>query len=112
MPTCYKSKTNPSCIDLILTNKPTCFQNSCVFQTGLSDFHLLTLTVLKSKSKKAPPKIVSYRDYKKYDHLNCFTYVHSHLSSLCFNDFSFDDFNALLLKLFDNFAPFHEKGIT
>ena len=25
-PTCYKNPTNPSCVDLIITNKPRCFQ--------------------------------------------------------------------------------------
>ena len=47
-PTCFKSIDNPSCIDLILTNRPHNFQNSAVLETGLSDFHLLTVTVLKT----------------------------------------------------------------
>ena len=38
-PTCFKSKTNPSCIDLILTNRKCNFQKSHAFVTGLSDFH-------------------------------------------------------------------------
>ena len=36
-PTCFKNPDKPSCIDLILTNKPKCFENSCTFDTGLSD---------------------------------------------------------------------------
>ena len=36
--TCYKNPNNPSCIDLLPTNFPKCFQNSCVMETGLSDF--------------------------------------------------------------------------
>ena len=46
-PTCYKNPENPSCIDLILTNGPFNFQNSCVFETGLSDFHKIAVTVMK-----------------------------------------------------------------
>ena len=46
-PTCYKSPDNPICIDLILTNAPRTFQSTCVVETGLSDFHLMTLTVTK-----------------------------------------------------------------
>ena len=46
-PTCYKNFDKTKCIDLILTNKPSYFQNSNVFQTGLSDFHLLTVTEFK-----------------------------------------------------------------
>ena len=38
-PTCYKNPDKPTCTDLILTNCPRSFQNSCVIETGLSDFH-------------------------------------------------------------------------
>ena len=44
VPTCYKNFENPTSIDLILTNRPSCFQRSTVIETGLSDFHLLTIT--------------------------------------------------------------------
>ena len=47
-PTSFKSLKNPTCIDLILTNRPKCFQNSNVFGTGLSDLHKLTFTALKA----------------------------------------------------------------
>ena len=47
-PTCYKNPQNPSCIDLILTNSPYSFQNSCVIEAGLSDFHKITVTVMKT----------------------------------------------------------------
>ena len=42
-PTCYKNPQNPSCIDLILTNSPYSFQSSCVIETGLSDFQMMTV---------------------------------------------------------------------
>ena len=51
-PTCYKNPDNPRCIDLILTNSPNSFQNSSVVDTGLSDFHKMTVTVLKLKYQK------------------------------------------------------------
>ena len=50
--TCYKSPSNPTCIDLILTNVPRSFQSTCVIETGLSDFHIITLTVMKRGFKK------------------------------------------------------------
>ena len=46
-PTCYKNPDRPSCIDLILTNCPRSFQNSCVIETELSDFHKMVVTVMK-----------------------------------------------------------------
>ena len=50
--TCYKNKSNPVCIDLILTNEPRSFQSICVVETGLSDFHLMNLTVMRKGFKK------------------------------------------------------------
>ena len=44
-PACYKNPSNPTCIDLILANLPQSFQSTCVVETGLSDFHMMTLTV-------------------------------------------------------------------
>ena len=66
-PTCYKNPFQPTCIDLILTNRPSYFQHSEVFETNLSDFHLLTVTELKMNFQKQKPKIIAYRDYKKFD---------------------------------------------
>ena len=40
--TCFKNPEKPSCIDLIITNRPKCFQNSVTLETGLSDFHKMT----------------------------------------------------------------------
>ena len=66
-PTCFKNPENPSCIDLILTNKPRSFQSTCVIETGLSDFHRMTVSVLKTHFRKLPPKVVTYRDFKKFE---------------------------------------------
>ena len=52
VPTCFKNPQNPSCIDLILTNRHNCFQNSIAIETGLSDFHKMTITVLKLPIKR------------------------------------------------------------
>ena len=65
-PTCFKNPENPSCIDLILTNSPYSFQNSCVIETGLSDFHKMTVSVMKTTFQKLKPKIVNYRDYSGF----------------------------------------------
>jgi len=64
--TCFKNPDNPSCIDLILTNHPKCFQNSQTVETGLSDFHKSTLTVLKMHFKKQNAKIILYRDFRHF----------------------------------------------
>ena len=64
--TCYKNPENSSCIDLILTNNLNSFQNSGVIETGLSDFHKMTVTVMKTTFEKLKPNIIYYRDYYKF----------------------------------------------
>ena len=61
--TCFKSVENHSCIDLILTNNAMAFQNITTVFTGLSGFHKLVLTVLKTSITKCKPQITPYRDY-------------------------------------------------
>ena len=36
----FQNPDKPTCIDPILTNQPSCFQHSKVFETGVSDFSL------------------------------------------------------------------------
>lgn len=64
--TCFKSIDNPSCIDLFLTNSPYNFQNTTAVATGLSDFHKMVITVMKTTFPKAKPKVIYYRQYKKF----------------------------------------------
>ena len=63
-PTCYKNPSHPKCIDLILTNVPRSFQTTCVIETGLSGFHLMTLTVMRKSFKKLKPRVINYRSNK------------------------------------------------
>ena len=63
---CFKISENPSCIDLILTNCSPSFQNTGVFETGLSDFHKLTFTVLKQYYPKQKLTVVFCRKYKNF----------------------------------------------
>ena len=66
-PTCFKNPYNPSCIDLFLTNRPRSFQNTLTIETGISDFHKMAITVMKTFYKKQKPKIIQYRSYKNFD---------------------------------------------
>ena len=54
-PTCFKNPESPSCIDLILTNNPYSFQNSWLIETGLSDFHKMVVSVMKTTFQKLKP---------------------------------------------------------
>ena len=65
-PTCYKIPNNPTSIELTLSNTPRSFQSTCVIETGLSDFHLMTLTVMKKSFRKFHPRLINYRSYKNF----------------------------------------------
>ena len=68
--TYFKNPEKPSCIDLILTNRPKSFRRTCVIQTGLSDFHRMIGSVLKMHFRKLPPRIISYRGFSNYHNTN------------------------------------------
>ena len=63
----YKNPENLSCIDLILTNKAKSFESTWVMETGLSDFHRMTISVLKMHFRKLPPKVIRHRDFKHFE---------------------------------------------
>ena len=65
-PTCFQS-TSPSCIDLILTNKKKFFKNSNVLEVGISDYHSLIVTALRSQLVKGNGNTKLYRDYNSFD---------------------------------------------
>ena len=65
-PTCFKSVT-PTCIDLILTNHKQYFMKSQTLVSGISDFHALTLTIMRNIFYKGNSKTKFYRDYKNFD---------------------------------------------
>ena len=64
--TCF-TKSHNSLINLFLTNKPLSFQKKHVTETGLSDYHKLISTFFKSHFTRLRPKVITYRNYKKFD---------------------------------------------
>ena len=65
-PTCFENPINRTCIDLIITNRQKSFQESEVIKTGLSDFHKMSLKVMKVFYNKEKPKVIQYRKYKGF----------------------------------------------
>ena len=68
-PTCYKNVDMPTSIDHILTNHARCFQHPGIYETGLSDFHKLTFTVLKMFYAKQKPLMITDRDHKNFNNI-------------------------------------------
>jgi exonuclease III len=110
-PTCYKSRSNPTCIDLILTNRPRSFEQSCVIETGLSDFHRLTLTVLKTFFQKSEPRKIIYRNYRNFNNDLFKSELVKELSRINIQPGQFDLFKSTTLSLLDNYAPLRTKYV-
>ena len=106
-PTCFKNPENPSCIDLMLTNRRSCLQNSLTVETGLSDFHKLTVTVLKTSFRKMPPKIIKYRHYKT----NSAAVFNYELPSIPQFDTSNDKFVMKAMEILDRHVPLKQRYV-
>ena len=106
-PTCYKSLTNPSCIDLFLTNKKLSFKNTTTIDMGLSDFHKMIITSFRFKYSPGPPKVVHYRSFKTFDK-NAFQKELRHLTK---NDNNYNSFDDHFLILLNKYAPMKQKTL-
>ena len=101
----------PSCIDLILTNKPHSFQISGATETGLSDFHRMTVTVTKMTFQKLKPRIINYKDYKFFVNVRYRNDLQQEISNsyLEFNDNGFSGFFYICRTTLDQHAPRKKK---
>ena len=107
VPTCYKSLSNPRCIDLILTNKKMSFKNTMTFDLGLSDFHRLIVTSFKFKFAQGTPKIVHYRSFK---HFNKFVFQ-KELREATKKLRNYDSFDNTYLSILNKHAPIKQKTL-
>ena len=67
-------------------------------EAGLSDFHKITLTVIKVFYKKQKPTIMTYRSYQHFSYDLFITDVQNRISQVTSenNDLEFDHFKAAL----------------
>ena len=107
--TCFKNPENPSCIDLILTNSPRSFQNSNAFETGLSDFHKLTTTVLKQYFPKLKPKILNYRDYREFRNDEFRAQLDSEILKHDINNMEDQHFLNIFIEILNKHATMKQK---
>ena len=105
--TCYKNIENPSVIDLFLTNSSSSFQHTTTVETGLSDFHKMVITVMKTTFPKAQPKIIYYRDYKNFELPNFRTELRQELNKN--EEHGYFHFEATFLKVLEKYAPMKQK---
>ena len=110
-PTCYKNPSKRTCADLMLTNVPRMFQSTCVLETGPSDFHLLTVTVMRKFFKKMRLRAINYRSYRNFSNE---TFNVSPINNLS-NEVSFDNddglqkFCKMTMDTLNSFASIKKK---
>ena len=90
-----------SCIGLILTSRPSLHQFTNVFETGISDHHLLIYTMLKSTYTKMEPKVLSKRCFKNFSEQSFLQDLKKGLS----NTGNFSDFNNKFKNTLNDHAP-------
>ena len=108
--TCF-TKNHSSSIDVMLTNKPRCFQNTTVFETGLRDFNGLVLALMKTQIPRPNPKVIKYRSYKKFDPENFLQDVKNidFKADLNDADLSYRNISSAFRALVDRHAPLKTK---
>ena len=105
--TCFKSTSNPSCIDLFVTNSPRSFQNTITFSSGLSDFYKLILTILKSTFPRVRPKQIVHRKFKNFDLNNFKNERRTKMQSID----RYETFEEEVLKVLNKHATLKKKFI-
>ena len=96
---------------MILTNCEHCFHSSSTIETGLSDFHKMIITTLKSKLRKKDPLTINYRSYKKINDTLFKCQLNASLNNLNDVDNTYDNFKNTFIQLLDRHAPMKKKFI-
>ena len=102
---CFKNVSNPSCIDLFLSNSAHTLTLSC----ELSDFHKLVTTLLKTTFYKNKPREIVYRNYKYFNSHNFndelkFVFSKENIDSC-------SKFNQTFLNVLNKHAPLKKKQL-
>ena len=100
--TCFKGI--PKCYDLILTNCKYNFQNTVALTTGFSDFHKMTVTILKTEYVKADPIQINYRNYKNFNQAHFQEELRNSLYDDALSSSNFYNFQNILCDVLNKHA--------
>ena len=104
---CFES-VKGSCIDLILTSKPSLHQFTNVFEVGISDHHPLVYAMLKSTFNKMEPRVLSKRCFKNFSEQSFLQDLKQGLS----NTGNFSNFNNEFKNTLNDHAPIKTLNIS
>ena len=85
------------------------FKTSKAIETGLSDYHKMTITVMKSVFKKLPPHLMTYRDYKRFN-VNLFRVsLRTSLADINEANINYATFQRKFMEILNEHAPMKER---
>ena len=99
------------CIDLVLTKRNRSVQKTTTVETGLSDFHQMVVTVLKTTFPKQGPTVINYRNYKKYDENVFKSDLRQELQKIDPSDLNYSLFETAFDRVLDQHAPIKKNYI-
>ena len=91
----------------MLTNEPSYFQHSNVFETELSNFYLLTVTEFKLGFQKLKPQVITYRNYKNFNNDR----FQADIKTCGFDTKDINSFKETILSVFNKYAPIKKKYV-
>jgi len=94
---------------LTLFSQKFSLQHTQTFDTGLSDFHHLISTELKSTYSKLPPRKVRYRSYKNFNESFFLKDLSNSLSKFIDSDLNYDIFESVFEYVLDRHVPMKFK---
>ena len=106
-PTCFKNPENLSCIDLLLTKNN--FVETVVLESGLSGFHKLVVSVLKSYFKKEDPNVICCRGYKYFDNEMFSNELENELSKIGSLTLNYAIFKNVCMDAINKHGPLKRK---
>ena len=99
----------PQLHNLFLTNCPRSFHYTCLYETGLSDFHKLVITILRTDFEPMPPKIIKYRNYKNFDEDEFRFLFKKRLNGFSADDITLDIFKMTFFECSKQVCTFKEE---
>ena len=80
-------------------------------ETGLSDWHKMTITVLRSFIPKQAPICIKYRDFKKFNPSSFSGALNLRLNHANPHLRNYGEFKTIFMELFNTHAPMKERMV-
>ena len=89
------------------------FQSTYVLETGLSDFYLMTVTVMRKTFKKMHPRVTNYRSYRDFSNETFRAFLINNFSNVVFvnKDDELQKFCQVTMDTLNSFAPIKKKYV-